>query len=204
MIRNILIFLSVLIVVFITDRVVEYYYDSAPIDKKMALYGDNVKILSKGITKPEKPLTIIPDFIVHKLDGETHRLSDFQGKIVLINFWATWCAPCVVEFPKLLKLADSHPDVIVIFLSSDVSRKNIEDFVRRQPAEFQAIVKRQNIVMAKDQRSSITGGIFQTYKLPETVILDKNGQLVRKIVGDIDWQSAEINEYFHDLQKRGE
>lgn len=197
--RNLLIFLSVLLFVFGADRVMNYYYDRAPMDKKMALQGEIVETGVKDTKKSIDKTADIPNFALNSLDGKTYHLNDFGGKIVLMNFWATWCAPCVVEFPKLLKLAKAHPDMVVVLLSSDIGKQNIENFMARQQADIQAFAKLPNVIIAKDQRSAITAGIFQTYKLPETVILDQNGRFVRKIVGDIDWLAPDIQDYFSKI-----
>jgi len=57
---------------------------------------------------------IAPDFIVSDLDGNRHRLSDFQGKVVLLNFWASWCLPCIFEMPELAQFQNAHRDEVVV------------------------------------------------------------------------------------------
>ncbi len=205
--RNLLIFLSVLVFVVAADRVMNYYYDRASPEKRMALKGEiaeTAQTESKETPKAIGKIRDIPNFALNSLDGKVYHLNDFKGKIVLMNFWATWCPPCVVEFPKLLKLAKAQPDMVVVLLSSDIGRKNIQDFIARQPQEIGALAKLPNVIIAKDQRSAVTAGIFQTYKLPETVILDQKGQFMRKIVGDIDWLAADIQDYFRKISAQRE
>lgn len=205
--RNLLIFLSVLVFVVAADRVMNYYYDRASPEKRMALKGEISQTAlteTKETPKAMGKITDIPNFALNSLDGKVYHLNDFKGKIVLMNFWATWCPPCVVEFPKLLKLAKAQPDMVVVLLSSDIGRKNIQDFIARQPQEIGALAKLPNVIIAKDQRSAVTAGIFQTYKLPETVILDQKGQFMRKIVGDIDWLAADIQDYFRKISAQRE
>ncbi len=141
----------------------------------------------------------LPDFQFTTLDGKTHNISDFHGKIVLLNFWATWCPPCVVEFPKLVELSSNHRDVVLIALSNDLSIAPIEKFIARQEPQIQKKIATPSVLIAKDNKGKITADLFQTYRLPETIIIDKNGKMVKKIVGDTDWESKAITSLLGSL-----
>jgi len=121
----------------------------------------------------------VPDFEVTDISGRKYSIEDFRGKIVLVNFWATWCAPCVVEFPKLIELANAHKDELFL-------KKN-----RQAP---------RNFVIARDIKRKITTDVFQTYKLPETLIISPSGKMVKKIVGDTDWGGQEIQNLLSSLK----
>jgi len=137
----------------------------------------------------------VPDFAFTDIDGRNHDMKDFKGQKVLINFWATWCAPCVIEFPKLIELAKNNPDIIIIALSSDIQDDKIKNFLKKNP------LKSRNFIVARDQKRKITTDIFQTFKLPETLIISPSGKIVKKIVGDTDWGGQEIANLLSSLPK---
>lgn len=141
-----------------------------------------------------------PDFSYKTIDGKDGTLSSFQGKIVLINFWATWCAPCVVEFPKLVKLAEDHPEINVIALSSDMNEDAIRRFLDSKIKLPKKLEVSGRFDIAKDTRGAVTRDLYQTYELPETYIIGKDGAIARKVVGDTDWQSDEMATFLNSLK----
>lgn len=138
-----------------------------------------------------------PEFSITDITGKTHHLRDFREKVVVLNFWASWCAPCVVEFPKLVTLAQTTPDLVLIALSSDTSDSKITTFLQKHPA------KAENIIVARDEGRHITSDLFGTYKLPETVIIDPSGRIVKKVVGDTDWTGKDMHEELEHLREKG-
>ena len=137
----------------------------------------------------------VPAFEFTDMKGKVRHINDFKGKVVFINFWATWCAPCVVEFPKLIRLATEHPDIVVIALSSDVKDDKINSFTNK----ISSIP--DNFIIARDVKRKITTEIFQTFKLPETLIISPSGDITKKIVGDTDWGGQDIQNLILSLQK---
>jgi thiol-disulfide isomerase/thioredoxin len=138
-----------------------------------------------------------PDFSFVTLKNQPGRLSDFRGKVVLLNFWASWCAPCVIEFPKLEELAKNYPDhLAVLAISADTDRAEIEKFLHRIKYE-----KRKNMLIVHDKDKRISQDLFQTIKFPETIIIDPAGRMVRKVVGDTDWTGEEMKAYLSDLAR---
>jgi len=82
----------------------------------------------------------VPNFTFKTIDGNTHSLHDFSGQTILIHFWASWCAPCVVEFPDLIKMAENRNDVMIIALSSDRTAKAIDRFIKwDMPDNFKVV-----------------------------------------------------------------
>ncbi len=144
-------------------------------------------------------LQTLPDFEFTSIDGKTHKISEYRGKTVLLNFWATWCAPCVVEFPKLVELASSQDNTVLIALSSDIAIAPIEKFIEKQKSDIRKAIASPSVIVAKDNKGKITSDLFQTYRLPETIIIDKDGNMVKKIVGDTDWDSKEITSLLGSL-----
>ena len=135
-----------------------------------------------------------PDFTFTDLQGKKHDSQDYVGKIIILNFWATWCAPCIIEFPKLIKLAKDNPDIILIALSSDINDDKIHQFLKKNPVEL------KNFIVARDHKRKITTDIFKTYKLPETIIVSPSGMITKKILGDIEWNGEDIKLMLDNLR----
>jgi cytochrome c biogenesis protein CcmG, thiol:disulfide interchange protein DsbE len=160
--------------------------------------------LTQGMRPPEATLKLndlekdgVPDFEVTDLAGKAHRLTDFRGKVVVVNFWATWCAPCVKEFPSLQGLARKMDGkVIVLAVSYDRSREDIDTFIKAfggTPDHF---------VVAWDPDRK-TSPLFGTQVLPETYILSGEGKLMRKIAGETTWDDPGALEFFEELFQSG-
>ncbi len=117
----------------------------------------------------------VPDFTFETIDGDTYSLSDFSNQTILIHFWASWCAPCVVEFPELVELAKKRDNVTILAFSSDRTKAAIDRFIEQDlPDNFK-------IIHDKDQ--TITEGKFSVFRLPETYILKPNMIMNRHIAG---------------------
>lgn len=134
-----------------------------------------------------RPAMALPVFELTAADGAVYSSDHFKGKVLIVNFWASWCAPCVVEFPHLLKLAaDNRDNVVLLALSSDSTQADMQKFLSRRN-----IPTKGNVVIALDSDGAITRDLFKTYKLPETFIFDANGLLAHKMIG-ADWTAAEV------------
>ncbi len=152
------------------------------------------------IVSADRP--IAPDFAFTDLKGARHNLKDFRGKIVILDFWASWCAPCVEQFPHLVRFAAARQDdVALIALSSDTGPA-FHDFMRRQSAETLALLGQSSIHVALDESRRITRDLFLTEKYPETIVIDRAGRMARKFVGGADWTSARLAAYFAALQQK--
>jgi cytochrome c biogenesis protein CcmG, thiol:disulfide interchange protein DsbE len=134
-----------------------------------------------------------PDFSFKATDGKTRALSDFKGKLVVLNFWASWCPPCVKEFPALVRIARDNPeDVALIALSSDLDEAQMRAFLKKQPA------LPANVFVALDEQQAVTQKLFQTYKLPETLLIDA-GQVIRVKIAGADWTLEELQARIREL-----
>jgi cytochrome c biogenesis protein CcmG, thiol:disulfide interchange protein DsbE len=130
------------------------------------------------------------DFTVKDKDRSV-TLSQLRGKVVILNFWATWCPPCVDEVPALVQLQKQMADkVTVLAVSLDEDEAAYEKFVRDY-----GMAPLVNVRDA-DQRSS---ELYGTYKYPETYVIDKEGILRRKFIGPVEWTKPEIIEYLSKL-----
>ena len=122
------------------------------------------------------------------LDGKSEHLADLKGKVVVLNFWATWCPPCVAETPSLNRLEkyiDSRGGM-VLGVSIDEDGAAYEKFLKDQSVAFPTY-RDTTKKSAADYGTSI---------YPETYIIDRHGKIARKFIGEQQWDSAEMLQYF--------
>jgi peroxiredoxin len=120
--------------------------------------------------------TIAPDFSLEALDGKTTRLSDFRGKAVLLNFWATWCGPCKVEMPWFVDLQNQYGSQglqIVGVAMDDGSKEDIAKFAKDMGVNYP-------ILIGKDSVGDEYGGVPA---LPQSFLIARDGKIMDKIVG---------------------
>lgn len=117
------------------------------------------------------------------------RLANYRGKTVLLNFWATWCGPCVAEMPSLLQFQRENPDITVIAISIDEDPVAYANFIRNRHV---------NLITVRDPSQS-AASLFHTDMWPETYAIDRNGVIRRKFVGATDWSDPEIRNYLKRL-----
>jgi thiol-disulfide isomerase/thioredoxin len=123
-------------------------------------------------------------------DGEhAVNLASLQGKVVILNFWASWCAPCVEEMPSLQAFQQDMPEVQVVAVASD------EDF-----AQYQHYVARQHIsLLTVFDQNQTSNKLYGSFKFPETYIIDKRGVIRRKLIGPQDFTSTSFLKYVQEL-----
>jgi thiol-disulfide isomerase/thioredoxin len=117
-----------------------------------------------------------PDFSLESLDGKTTHLSDFRGKAVLLNFWATWCGPCKIEMPWFVgfqKQYGSQGLQIVGVAMDDASKEDIAKFAKDMGVNYPILIGKEAV---GDQYGGIPG-------LPETFLIARDGKIVDKIIG---------------------
>jgi peroxiredoxin len=122
------------------------------------------------------------------MDGKSSKLTDYRGKVVVLNFWATWCPPCVEETPGLIQLqrriASRNGVVLGVSVDEDEAayRKFLQDHGINYPTSRDP-----------SKKSALDYG---TVMYPETYIIDRHGKIARKIIGPQDWNSPEMSAYF--------
>ena len=131
-----------------------------------------------------------------ELSGKSVHLSDFRGKIVVLNFWGTWCPPCVEETPALNKLQRylASRDGLVLGVAADEDPAAYERFLRDHGVVFETYRDPNT----KDNHSPIAES-YGTVMVPETYIIDKQGKIVRKMIGLQAWDSPEMLAYFDSI-----
>ena len=136
-----------------------------------------------------------PDFTVKDLSGRDVRLSDLRGKVVLVNFWATWCPPCRGEIPSMMKLnsAMAGKPFQMLAISIDEGGKDaVQGFFRESGASLPALLD-------TDQKVS---KLYGTTGVPETFVVDKKGVILKKVVGAMEWNDPQVIQFLDDVMKR--
>jgi thiol-disulfide isomerase/thioredoxin len=146
-------------------------------------------VLFAGCDRGDKPRMVgeaAPVFTIQDSDRKV-ALSELRGKVVVLNFWATWCPPCVDEMPSLVALQNRMGDkLVVLAVSVDQDKDAYDKFLR----DFQIT----NLLTVRDEQAK-SNLMYGTTRFPETFIIDANGVLQRKIVGPIDWSRPEMLDY---------
>ena len=146
-----------------------------------------------------KPVVIdemAPDFSLYDLDGREVKLSDFRGKVVFLNFWATWCKPCKEEMPSMEELYQilRDKDFYMLAVSIDKKQSDIKPF--KEELNLTLPILHDNRWGSVDRRYKLTG-------VPETYIIDQKGILAEKIIGPRDWTKTDNVKLILDLLQNG-
>jgi peroxiredoxin len=125
-----------------------------------------------------------PDFAVTTESGRKITHTDFGGKLLVLNFWATWCPPCIEEMPSLNAFAGQMRDdgVVVLGVSIDTNEQAYKRFVQSNRLAFQ---------VARDPGADIPAE-YGTFRWPETYVIDRSGKVVRKYIGPKNWMDPQI------------
>lgn len=131
---------------------------------------------------------VAPDFTI--TDGsQTLRLADYRGRVVLLNFWATWCPPCVEEMPSLLKLHHDMPNLVILAVSIDDDADAYRRFLTTHHVD---------LITIRDPSESAPK-LFHTDMWPETYLIDRQGIIRSKFIGAQDWSDPEIRQLLKNL-----
>jgi peroxiredoxin len=125
-----------------------------------------------------------PDFRITADNGRTITTANFGGRLLVLNFWATWCQPCVEEVPSLDQFAKemAGSGVVVLGVSMDTNPKLYHDFLSRSRVSF---------MTARDPEARISTD-YGTFKYPESYIIDSKGKVVQKIIGATNWTDGNM------------
>lgn len=148
----------------------------------------------QGLTPiPGKPQA--PDFTLSDLKGNIHSLADYRGKVVLVSFWATWCAPCRKEMPSMQRAWEKVQDQDVMLLA--LNWKDSEDFIDQFLESFPQTLEFP-ILMDKDGSVASEYGVKG---LPANFIVDPQGRMVYQAIGEREWDHPELLEQILALKE---
>ena len=167
----------------------------------LVLVGGSLYIGSASSSRPShEPIKLValgdaaPDFQLEDTTGKKFSLSDLRGKVVLVNFWATWCPPCRAEMPSMEKLNQAMVGEDFVMLAINVeenARAVVPAFLEKSPHTFSVLYDDQAVVQK----------LYGVYKFPESFVIRKDGIIDDKVIGAIDWAHPETIAYFKGLAK---
>jgi peroxiredoxin len=151
--------------------------------------GDTDTVPSPDIGK--NAYSKAPDFTLKDVHGKSVSLASHKGKVVLINFWATWCPPCKAEMPSMNKLYNEIKarGFEVISVSTDNSLSAVKDFLAKNRLDFTVLFD-ENRTVARQ---------YHVFSMPITFLIDRNGMIVDKFSGEEDWTDPDIRKKIEKL-----
>ena len=128
-------------------------------------------------------------------DGQDLDLTRFRGKTILLNVWATWCAPCVAEIPSLDRLQKEHGNdrFVVVAISQDMQAVDAESFLKTKNIEYLDFYHDNTLGLASDVK--VAG-------LPISIFYNEDGREIARIPGEVNWQSAEVEALLREILRR--
>ncbi|MBU4458224.1 MAG: TlpA family protein disulfide reductase [Candidatus Omnitrophica bacterium] len=142
------------------------------------------KVTEIAVEDRKKVFKPAPEFALFDIYGEEKRLSDYKGKVIILNFWATWCPPCRVEIPHFVELYEEHRDdgLEIIGIALDVNAERIvPDFAKQNGINYTTLIGNKDM-------TDLYGGIMS---IPTTFVIDRNGGIRERYIG---YQGKEVFE----------
>ena len=129
-----------------------------------------------------KPAKIVDSFNIEDLNGKKIEVSDSKNKILVLNFWATWCPPCIKEIPDLQKLqSDFQKDVEIFFISVDANfKKTVPKFLKKNKLSGLKVFNDEKLLISKK---------FNVKIMPTTIIINKNFKESHRVTGYVEWST---------------
>jgi len=138
--------------------------------------------------EPDPAQMVVPDFAFTDFNGKARKLSEFRGKVVLLDFWATWCSPCMADFPHLKELYAKHQASGFEIIGLDCETLGDEaadaETIKAETAQAKAVIARFGATWTMAENNSavaIAGKIFRVEGLPTRILIDRQGAVVRKV-----------------------
>ena len=151
----------------------------------------HVGLFQPTIERSEMARVVSSEMLYNDRDGNTYNLADLKGKVIFINFWATWCPPCIAEMPSINALYNIHKgkdEVVFLTIDADNDIENSSGFMEKRKLTLPVYTPAGTIPQQ-----------FFTGTLPTTVIINKNGELVYKHEGAADYASEKMKGFLEEL-----
>jgi peroxiredoxin len=132
-----------------------------------------------------------PDFTLKGLHGNTVNLQGLRGKVVFLNFWATWCPPCRLEMPTMEELHKefSSQGLVILAINFQEAPKEIKEFFKEHNLTFTTLLDREGKVF----------DLYKAWSLPTTYFVNKDGEIVGRVIGYRDWHGEQAKAFFRQL-----
>ncbi|MES2392974.1 MAG: TlpA disulfide reductase family protein [Acidobacteriota bacterium] len=139
-------------------------------------------------TTPQQLEKVAPTFVLN--DGQRSvDIGKLKGKVVVLSFWATWCAPCIEEMPSLEALQRQLPQVQIVLVASQESFTTYTGYLQRHPVSLLTVF----------DENQTSNALYGSFRFPETYVIDKGGVIRRKFIGPQDWTSPAMVKYLAKL-----
>lgn len=148
----------------------------------LALAASGAAWAAGGTMKPW-PGGATPQLSLRDLDGKEHTLADYKGKVVVLNFWATWCDPCREEMPAMQRLQEKHAGkLVVLAIDYGEGPPRIKDFLTKVPVRFTVLL----------DRDTQAASAWKVKVLPTTMVIDPEQKIRFVAVGDVGWDTPPV------------
>ena len=170
--RNNIIFLGVILLLIIpqTRQPIQVL-----LHKGLALFGTSV------IEESERKTIVFEDWQLEDLNGNSYNFKESEGQVVFLNFWATWCPPCIAEMPSLQDLYTDYKDKVNFIFVSNEEQQVVKKFLDRKGYNIQVFSPKSNSPEA-----------FNIQSIPHTFLIDRKGNIVIDKKGAVNWNSDAI------------
>jgi thiol-disulfide isomerase/thioredoxin len=150
----------------------------------------NERLVAAGLGVPKEPIEA-DDFELESLAGGTVKLSSYRGRVVFLNFWATWCPPCRSEMPSMERLSKLLRDTGLEIVAVDLQepKDTVQAFVKEKALTFTVLL----------DASGAVGGAWGAQSIPTTYLIDRKGFILARSVGGREWDSAEMVSLFEAI-----
>lgn len=160
--------------------------------KPIQIFLNKVLAFSPSVTSEEDRSALADyNWVLEKNNKDQVEFSEYKGKVILINFWATWCPPCIAEMPSLQLLYEDYQDKIVFLFVSEEDRETVKGFLNRKKFTLPAYRPLSDRPLPLDGRT-----------LPTTYLIDQEGNIVISKVGAADWNGEKVRSTIDGLLQK--